>query len=413
MSSTRIAVTGIGVVSSIGCSREAFWKNLVAGTSGAGPITLFDAHAFGSRIACEARDFVAEEHLDKKRLRKMARFSQIASAAARMAVKDSGIVLESLDSSRVGCVIGSAGGDYENIESQHATLLAKGPGHGNPFAIPKTIANIASCNAAMDLGVHGPNVAVISACATGGHSIGAAMDMLTLGHADVVIAGGAEAAISPLTVDSYDCMSVLSHHNEEPRKASRPFDLHRDGFVIAEGAGILVLETWEGAMARGAEIYAELKGYGMTCDAYSMAIPEPEGKWAAKAMEIALQRSRLDPDRIGYINAHGTSTPANDKTETLAIKRVFASGGSRVPPVSSNKSMIGHALGAAGALEAAATVLTIHHGILPPTINLETPDPECDLDYIPGAARDGRIEAAISNSFGFGGQNCVLCFGRA
>jgi 3-oxoacyl-[acyl-carrier-protein] synthase II len=397
MSNARIAVTGIGVISSIGCSREAFWKSLVAGTSGAGPITLFDAHAFGSRIACEARDFVAEDHLDRKRLRKMARFSQMASAAARMAVKDSGIVLDALDTSRVGCVIGSAGGDYENIESQHATLQAKGPGHGNPFAIPKTIANIASSNAAIDLGVHGPNVAVISACATGAHSI----------------AGGAEAAISPLTVDSYDCMSVLSHCNEEPRKASRPFDLNRDGFVIAEGAAVLILETWEGAMARGAEIYAELKGYGMTCDAYSMAIPEPEGKWAAKAMEIALQRSRLGPECIGYINAHGTSTPANDKTETLAIKRVFASGVAGVPPVSSNKSMIGHALGAAGALEAAATVLSIHHGILPPTINLETPDPECDLDYIPSEARECRIDAAISNSFGFGGQNCVLCFGRA
>jgi 3-oxoacyl-[acyl-carrier-protein] synthase II len=413
MSSARIAVTGLGVISSIGCTREAFWKSLVAGTSGAGPITLFDAHGFGSRIACEARDFVAEDHLDRKRLRKMARFSQMASAAAQMAIKDSGIVLDRLDSSRVGCVIGSAGGDYENIESQHATLLAKGPGHGNPFAIPKTIANIASCNAAMDLGVHGPNVAVISACATGAHSIGAAMDMLCLGHADIVIAGGAEAAISALTVDSYDCMSVLSHRNEEPTRASRPFDLLRDGFVIAEGAAVLVLETWEGAMARGAEIYAELKGYGMTCDAYSMAIPEPEGKWAAKAMQIALQRSRLGPERIGYINAHGTSTPANDKTETLAIKRVFASCGAGVPPVSSNKSMIGHALGAAGALEAAATVLSIHHGILPPTINLETPDPECDLDYIPSEARERRVEAAISNSFGFGGQNCVLCFGRA
>jgi 3-oxoacyl-[acyl-carrier-protein] synthase II len=239
------------------------------------------------------------------------------------------------------------------------------------------------------------------------------MDMLSLGYADVMIAGGAEAAISQLTVDSYDCMSVLSHHNEEPPKASRPFDLHRDGFVIAEGAAVLILETWEGAMARGAEIYAELKGYGMTCDAYSMAIPEPEGKWAAKAMEIALQRSRLGPERIGYINAHGTSTPANDKTETLAIKRVFASSSAGVPPVSSNKSMIGHALGAAGALEAAATVLSIYYGILPPTINLETPDPECDLDYIPSEARESRIEAAISNSFGFGGQNCVLCFGRA
>ena len=409
----RIAVTGIGVISSIGSSTAAFWKSLVAGKSGAGPITSFDARAFGSRIACEALDFVAEDLVDKKRLRKMARFSQMASAVARMAVQDSGLVLQALDTCRVGCVIGSAGGDYENLESQHASLLQKGPGHGSPFAIPKIICNMASSNAAIDLGIHGPNVAVLSACATGAHSIGTAMDYLTLGHADVMIAGGAEAAISPLTVDSYDCMSVLSHRNDEPQKASRPFDLHRDGFVIAEGAAALILETWDGATARGARIYAELKGYGMTCDAYSMAIPEPDGIWTAKAMEIAIRRSGLSPDRIGYINAHGTSTPANDRIETLAIKRVFAAAGARVPPISSNKSMIGHALGAAGAIEAAATVLSIHHGVLPPTINLETPDPECDLDYIPSEARDAKVEAAISNSFGFGGHNCVLCFGRA
>ena len=408
----RIAVTGIGVISPIGSTTETFWKSLVAGKSGAGPITSFDAQAFGSRIACEALDFPSEGLMDKKRMRKMARFSQMASTVARMAVQDSGIVLEKLDTSRVGCVIGSAGGDYENLEAQHATLLQKGPGHGSPFAIPKIICNMASSNAAIDLGLHGPNVAVLSACATGAHSIGTAMDFLTLGHADVMIAGGAEAAISPLTVDSYDCMTVLSHRNDDPQKASRPFDLNRDGFVIAEGAAAFVLETWEGATARGAQIYAELLGYGMTCDAYSMAIPEPEGIWAAKAMEIALRRSRLAPDRIGYINAHGTSTPANDRIETIAIKRVFATGGARVPPVSSNKSMIGHALGAAGAIEAAATVLSIRHGILPPTINLETPDPECDLDYIPNEARDGRVNAAISNSFGFGGHNCVLCFGR-
>ena len=313
---------------------------------------------------------------------------------------------------RVSDVIGSAGGDFENLESQHAKLLQAGPGHGSPFAIPKIICNIGSSNAAIDLGVHGPNVAVLSACATGAHSIGMAMDMLSLGYADVMVAGGAEANISPLVVDSYDAMSVLSHWNEEPQKASRPFDLNRDGFVIAEGAAVLVLETWEGAAARGAEIYAELKGYGTNCDAYSMAIPEPDGTWAAKAMEMALQRSRLGTDRIGYINAHGTSTPANDRIETLAIKRVFGAGGSKVPPVSSNKSMIGHALGAAGALEAAATVLSIRHGILPPTINLETPDPACDLDYIPREARDCKVDAAISNSFGFGGHNCVLCFAR-
>jgi 3-oxoacyl-[acyl-carrier-protein] synthase II len=409
----RIAVTGIGIVSAIGCTKEEFWKNLVAGKSGAGPIESFDAHAFGSRIACAARGFVPEDHLDKKRLRKMARFSQMASAAALMAVKDSGVALASYDTSRVGCVIGSAGGDFEHLEAQHATLLSKGPGHGSPFAVPRIICNMASSNAAIDLGVHGPNVAVLSACATGGHSIGAAMDILLLGYADLMIAGGAEAAISPLTLESYDCMSVLSHRNEEPERASRPFDKDRDGFVMGEGAGVLVLEPWDAAAARGARIYAEILGYGMTCDAYNMAIPEPEGIWAAKAMETALRQSRLAPEKIGYINAHGTSTPANDKIETIAIKRVFGPRGAGAPPVSSNKSMIGHTLGASGALEAAATVLSIHHGILPPTINLETPDPDCDLDFIPGEAREAKIGAAISNSFGFGGHNCVLCFGKA
>jgi 3-oxoacyl-[acyl-carrier-protein] synthase II len=409
----RIAVTGIGVISSLGCSGEEFWNNIVAGKSGAATISAFDASLYGSRIACEAKLFVPETYLDRKRAKRMARFSQMASAAALAAVKDSGVDLGSFDTSRVGCVIGSAAGDYENLEAQFAVHAAKGPGHGNALAVPKIIPNMASSNAAIDLGAHGPNVAVISACATGAHSIGAAMDMLNLGYADIVVAGGTEATISPIVVDSYDCMGVLSHRNDEPAKASRPFDLDRDGFVIGEGAGVLVLETWEGAKARGARIYAELRGYGMTCDAFSIAIPDPEGTWAAKAMEIAIRRSGLEPGKIGYINAHGTSTKSNDKIETLAIKKVFGMRGYPNPPTSSSKSMIGHTLGAAGALEAAITVLSLYHGILPPTINLESPDPECDLDYVPGEARSADIDAAISNSFGFGGHNCVLCFGKA
>ena len=408
----RIAVTGIGIISSIGCSKDVFWQNLLAGVSGAGEITAFDASGFGSRIACEARDFNPETRLDKRRIRNMARFSQMASFAALEAVEDSGLDLSSLDPVRIGCVIGAAGGDYEVLEAQHARLLEKGPGHGNPLAVPKIIPNMAASNAAIEIGARGPTTAVLSACATGAHSIGAAMDLLCLGHADVMIAGGAEAAISPLPVDSYACMRVLSRRNDEPKRASRPFDRDRDGFVIGEGAGVLVLENFDAAKKRGARIYAELSGYGSTCDGYSIAIPEPEGLWAARAMEIAIARSSLSADRIGYINAHGTSTPANDKTETLAIKRVFGTKGLAVPPVSSNKSMIGHTLGAAGALEAAATVLSIYNGVLPPTINLENPDPDCDLDYIPGEARERRIDAALSNSFGFGGHNCVLCFGR-
>ena len=408
----RIVITGIGVISSLGCSVDSFWANLVAGKSGAGTISAFDASGYGSAIACEARGFVPEDYLDRKRAKRMARFSQMASAAAVLAVKDSGVELSAFDTERIGCVIGSAAGDYEHLSTQFATHAAKGPGHGNALAVPRIIANMASSNAAMELGIHGPNVAVLSACATGAHSIGAAMDMMSLGYADLMVAGGVEAAISPLVVDSYDCMRVLSHRNAEPTKASRPFDRDRDGFVIGEGAGVLLLESYERAARRGARIYAELRGYGSTCDAYSIAAPDPEGTWAAKAMEIAIQRSGLGREQIGYINAHGTSTQANDAVETLAVKRVFGLKGFANPPTSSSKSMLGHTLGASGALEAAITALALHHGVLPPTINLETADPACDLDYIPGEARDVPIAAAISNSFGFGGHNCVLCLSK-
>jgi len=409
----KIVVTGIGVVSSLGCSVEKFWGNLVAGESGAARIAAFDPSEYGSAIACEVRDFAPEDYLDKKRGKRMARFSQMAAAAALMSVKDSGLDLDAIGRENVGCVIGSAAGDYDVLYSQFETHKAKGPTHGNALAVPKIIANMASSNAAIELGVMGPNIAVLSACATGAHSIGSAMDMLKLGYADAMLAGGSEAAIHPLVVDSYDCMRVLSRRNDEPRRASRPFDRDRDGFVIGEGACVLVLETYEGAAKRGARVYAELSGYGSTCDAYSVAAPEPEGIWAAKAMELAISRSGLNPDKIGYINAHGTSTEANDRIETLAIKRVFEAKGWKNPPISSSKSMLGHTLGAAGAFEAAITALAVYHGILPPTINLENPDPACDLDYLAGQAREVAIEAAISNSFGFGGHNCVLCLKRA
>lgn len=407
----RIVITGIGVISALGCSRQAFWEGIREGRSGAGPISAFDSQGFGSRIACEAQGFVPEDFLDRKRAKRMARFSQMAASAAVLAARDSGIDLEAYGRDRVGCVIGSAAGDYEGLTAQYDTLLAKGPTHANALAVPRVIPNMASGNAAIELGVTGPNVAVLSACATGAHSIGTAMDLIRLGHAQAMFAGGTESTIVPLVVDSYDAMRVLSHRNDEPTRASRPFDRDRDGFVIGEGACVLVLESYEAATRRGARIWAELLGYGSTCDAYSVAAPEPEGQWAARAMEDAIARSGLNLEEIGYINAHGTSTEANDRIETLAIKRAFAPAG-RIPPISSSKSMLGHTLGASGALEAAITALALHEGVLPPTINLENPDPACDLDYIPGSARELPIRAAISNSFGFGGHNCVLCLGK-
>jgi 3-oxoacyl-[acyl-carrier-protein] synthase II len=406
----RIVVTGIGVISPLGCTKDKFWGNIVAGKSGAATISAFDPTGYGSTIACEARDFDPEVRLDRKRVKRMARFSQMACAAAIMSVEDSGIDLDAYGRENVGCIVGSAAGDYDALGAQFAAHAAKGPTHGYALAVPKIIANMASSNVAIELGLTGPNVAVLSACATGAHSIGTAMDMLKLGYASAMLAGGTEAAIHPLVVDSYDCMRVLSRRNDSPETASRPFDRDRDGFVIGEGACVLVLESYENAAKRGARIYAELGGYGSTCDAYSVASPEPEGVWAAKAMEQAIARSGLTPDRIGYINAHGTSTEANDRTETLAIKKAFGAKGWKNPPVSSSKSMLGHTLGAAGAIEAAITALAVHNGILPPTINLENPDPECDLDYIPHEAREAAIGAAISNSFGFGGHNCVLLF---
>ncbi len=382
------------------------------GEVGRRPIGAFDANGYGSRIACEVRDFVPELRLDRKRVKRMARFSQMASWAALAAVEDSGVELGSFAPERVGCVIGSAAGDYEHLAAQFSVHHAKGPGHGNALAVPKIIANMATSNAAMDLGAHGPNVAPLSACATGANSIGAAMDMLLLGHADLMIAGGTESTIAPLVVDSSTPWASCRGATTRP---SRRRSLSTSSATVSSSArapGILVLESYEHASARGARIYAELRGYGMTSDAYSIAAPDPEGTWAAKAMEVAIARSSLGPDKIGYINAHGTSTQANDKVETLAIKRVFGLKGYANPPISSSKSMIGHTLGAAGALEAAITALSVYHGVLPPTINLEKADPDCDLDYIPKEARDSKIEAAISNSFGFGGHNCVLCFAK-
>jgi 3-oxoacyl-[acyl-carrier-protein] synthase II len=407
--SKEIVVTGLGVFSSIGMTSSTFWDSLTTGTSGVKPTQAFDASSHKSQMASEVTSFNPEDYLSHKQIRKMARVSQLASCAAVEAVKDAGLDLEDEDRLRVGCVIGSAAGDHDDGAEMYARFEQKGPGFTNPLTVPRIIPNMPACNAAMVLGIHGPNLGVSTACATGASAIGMAMGLLREGRADVVLAGGAESTITPLVVDSYASMRVLSKRNHDPQAASRPFDADRDGFVIGEGAGVLVLETLEHARLRDARVLAVLKGYGMTSDAFNIALPEPNGTWAAAAMGEALKDAGLNPEDIDYINAHGTSTKANDSTEAKAIRRVF---GNRNVPVSSNKSMIGHTLGAAGAIEAAATVLSVFHQIAPPTINYHTRDPECDLDVVPNEARDLQINAAMSNAFGFGGQNAVLVFER-
>jgi len=402
-----VVVTGIGVFTSIGCNRVDFWNSLITGKSGIKRIQAFDPDGHKSQIGSEVISYKPEDYFDRKESRKMARVSQLASSAAIEAVRDAGLDLNNEDRDRIGCVIGSAAGDYTHLEDQHIRFLKMGPGSVNPLTVPRVIPNMPVCNAAMVLGIHGPNLSVSAACTTGTHSIGIALGLLRGNMADVILAGAAESTMTPLVLDAYSSMGVLSTFNEEPEHASRPFDLNRDGFVMGEGACVLVLETLEHADKRGAKPLALLSGFGMTTDAYGIAAPEPNGTWAAMAMQLAVKDAGLDPEDIGYINAHGTSTRVNDKTETIAIHKAF---GYRNIPVSSNKSMIGHTLGAAGAIEAAATVLTVHYGILPPTINFELKDPECDLDVIPNQSRAVKIGAAISNSFGFGGQNGVLVF---
>jgi 3-oxoacyl-[acyl-carrier-protein] synthase II len=409
MQEERIVVTGLGVYAPIGQDRHEFWDALTSGVSGAGPITGFDATDFKSRIAAEITGFDPGRYLSKKRARRMSRFSQLASSAALQAAADAGVDLGAIDPTRVGTVIGTAAGDYVNLEHQHSVLLEKGPNHGNPLAVPMIIPNMSSANVAIDLGIEGPNLGIATACSSGAHAIAMASLLLRSGSVDMVFAGGSEAAITPLTVNAYGCMGVLTSRNDDPAHASRPFDGERDGFLIGEGAAAMVLERESDARRRGAEIFACLAAAGMTADAYSVAIPEPDGRAAAAAMTMAMREGRLNPEDVDYINAHGTSTTANDRTETIAIKRALGDHAYSTP-VSSSKSMIGHTLGAAGAVEAVATVLTVKHGVMPPTINYETPDPECDLDYIPNEARERAARAALSNSFGFGGQNCSLLF---
>ncbi len=408
----RVVVTGMGAITPIGTGLEAFWDGLVAGRSGVGPITQFDASEFETRIAAEVHDFDPTAYMDRKEARRMDRFAQFAVAATALALKDAGLDgLQGVDPERVGVLIGSGIGGIKTLEEQARILVEKGPRRVSPFLVPMMIPDIASGQVSILFGAKGHNACSVAACASGANSIGDAFRVIQSGMADVMITGGTEAAITPLAMAGFCAAGALSTRNEEPEKASRPFDKERDGFVMGEGAGILILEALESARRRGARIYAELVGYASTGDAYHITAPDPTGEGAARAMRMALADAGVKPEEVGYINAHGTSTQYNDKFETLSIKLVFGEHAHRIP-VSSNKSMVGHLLGAAGGVEAIATALALYHGVLPPTINYEHPDPECDLDYIPNEARHQQVEVAISNSFGFGGHNAVLVFRR-
>jgi len=406
---TRVVITGLGAVTPLGNTAEEFWASLIQGKSGIGPITRFDSTGFSTRIAGEVKGFDALKFVDKKDDRKLDLYLKYALACAVMAVEDAGLDPAKEDGNRFGVLVGSGIGGLGTLLDSHKTLLDKGPDRVSPFFIPMLIINMASGLISMRFGARGPNSSVVTACATGNHAIGDATRIIQRGDADVMIAGGAEAIIIPLTIAGFCQMRAMSTRNEEPTKASRPFDAERDGFVCGEGGGLVVLESLEHARRRDARIYAEVVGYGMTGDAHHMTAPDPEGDGAARAMAAALRDAALEPQAVNYINAHGTSTPYNDKFETIAIKRVFGEHAKRLP-VSSTKSMTGHLLGAAGGIEAVATTLTIYHGILPPTINYEKPDPECDLDYVPNQARKQDVEVALSNAFGFGGTNAILAF---
>ncbi len=408
----RVVVTGLGVVSPIGNQVETFWQNLVQGRSGISRIDSFDASAFDSQIAGEVKQFDPSRYLSPKENRRMEHFVQFAVYAATEAYQDSGLDLSREDANRIGVLIGSGIGSLHAIEEEHKVLMEKGPSKISPFLIPTLIVNMAPGQVSISLGLKGPNSCVATACASGSHAVGDAFEVIQRGDAEIMVAGGTESCITPMGIGGFCAMKALSLRNDEPTKASRPFDRDRDGFVMGEGAGILVLEEKKHAKKRGAKIYCEIVGYGMTGDAYHMTAPSPDGLGASRAMSQALARARLSPEAVNYINAHGTSTPLNDKTETLAIKRVFKDHAKKVA-VSSTKSMTGHTLGAAGGLEAVVCCLTIQKNVIHPTINYEHLDPECDLDYVPNEARPAKVDVCLSNSLGFGGHNATLIFKRA
>jgi 3-oxoacyl-[acyl-carrier-protein] synthase II len=407
----RVVVTGVGLVSPVGIGTEETWKSLQAGRSGAGPITLFDASQHSTRFACEVKGFDPLRWVEKKDVKKMDRFIQFAVAAADFALADSGLKIDAGNNEMVGVYVGSGIGGFATIEREHTILMERGPSRISPFFIPAAIVNLASGWISIRSGAKGPNSATCTACTTSAHAIGDSFRLIQRGDADAMIAGGSEAAITPLGTGGFCSMRALSQRNDDPQRASRPFDRGRDGFVIGEGSGVVILEELEMARRRRAHVYCELVGYGMSSDAYHISAPCEDGDGAYRVMNKAIKDARIEPSAIGYINVHGTSTPQGDKVEVIAIKRVFGDHARKLP-ISSTKSMTGHLLGAAGGLEAGITALALRDQVLPPTINYETPDPECDLDIVPNEARRVKLDYALSNSFGFGGTNGALVFKR-
>ncbi|MFO7292015.1 MAG: beta-ketoacyl-ACP synthase II [Actinomycetes bacterium] len=410
----RVVVTGMGAITPIGIGVGPFWDSLVAGRSGAGPVTLFDASQHRTRIAAEVSDYDPTEYFDTRELRRLDRYTQFFLVAVREALSQAGLSFEEDDpaAARAGVIAGAGFGGMQSFIDEIDTLRQRGPDRVSPTGIPKIIPNIAAGIASIEHHLLGPVTCVVTACSASANAIGDAAELIRRGAADVMVAGGAEAGITDYAMAGFAQARAMTTRNDEPERASRPFDKDRDGFLMGEGGGALVLESLEHAQARGAEILAEVTGYGMSADAYHITLPRPGGQGAARAMTLALQDARISPDEVSYINAHGTSTPANDATETAAIHIAFGEAAAAVP-VSSTKSMTGHVLGGAGAVEAIACIQAIRHGVLPPTINYETPDPECDLDYVPNEAREAEVVHAVSNSFGFGGHNVSLVFSRA
>ncbi len=405
----RVVVTGVGMITPVGLDTEKSWEGLVSGRSGIGTITQFDDKDMPTRIAGEVKDFDPARYIEAKEIKKMDRFIHLAIAASQMAMDDSGLTVSPENADRVGVMVSAGMGGLPAIEKYHKAYLERGSRKISPFFIPMLIINEAAGHISIRYGAKGPNICVVTACATGTHSIGEAFKWIQRGDADAIIAGGTESCICALGVGGFNAMKALSTRNSEPERASRPFDAERDGFIMGEGAGLVILEDLEFAKKRGARIYAEVIGYGASSDAYHITTPAPNGEGAARCMAMALRDAAIAPTEMGYINAHGTSTKFGDELETIAIKTVFGDHAYKIP-VSSTKSMTGHLLGAAGGVEAVISILAIDRGVLPPTINLENPDPECDLDYIPNTARKSQVEVTMSNSFGFGGTNACLIF---
>ncbi|HEY9689729.1 MAG TPA: beta-ketoacyl-ACP synthase II [Coleofasciculaceae cyanobacterium] len=406
----RVVVTGLGAITPIGNTPSEYWDGLMAGRSGIGPITLFDASRHDCRIAGELKKFDPLQYIDRKDAKRMDRFTQIGVCASKQAVEDAQFVINNLNAEQVGVLIGTGIGGLKVLEDQVEVLLHRGPDRCSPFMIPTMIANMAAGMTAIQIGAKGPNSCSVTACAAGSNSIGDAFRLVQRGYAQAIVCGGSEAAITPLGIAGFAAMKAMSTRNDDPTRASRPFDQDRDGFVMGEGAGILMIEELEHAISRGAKIYAEIVGYGMTCDAHHMTAPVPGGEGAARAIRLAMKDAGIAPEQVNYINAHGTSTPANDSTETAAIKAALGETVAKQVAISSTKSMTGHLLGGSGGIEAVATVLAIANDKVPPTINLDKPDPACDLDYVPNQAREMPVEVALSNSFGFGGHNVTLAF---